>query len=181
MQQKSRKNLISNPNRRQFLQTSGTLGLAVASGVMPQIIYAQDKKILKVRAYADMRSLDPALSQGITDEEIHSSIYSKLIQYKPGREWGWELDAAESIDQVDDTHIKFKLKQGIMFTNGHGEMTAEDVKYSFERILDPKVESTNTPDWGSLKEVIVVYKQDPSCHLTPPPGFGAPVAPKEFG
>ncbi len=149
-----------NPTRRQFLQTSGALGLAAASGGFAEVVYAQGKKVLKVRAYADMRSLDPAYSQGITDEEIHSCIYSKLIQYKPGREWGWQLDAAESIEQVDDTHIKFKLKPGIMFSNGYGEMTAEDVKYSFERILDESIESTNTPDWGSLKEVTVDAKHE---------------------
>ncbi len=148
-------NIIYSPKRRQFLQTSGTLGFAMATGGIAEIVYAQDKKILKIRTYADMRSLDPAHSQGIVDEEIQSSIYSKLIQYKPGREWGWELDAAESIEQADDTHIKFKLKKGIMFTNGYGEMIAEDVKYSFERILDESLESTNTPDWGSLKEVTV--------------------------
>ena len=60
----------------------------------------------------------------------------------------------------DDTRIKFKLKPGIMFTNGYGEMTAEDVKYSFERILDESIESTNTPDWGSLKEVTVDGKHE---------------------
>ena len=146
---------VLDPKRRHFLKTSGALGITAAAAGIPEIVYSQDKKILKIRTYADMRSLDPAHSQGIVDEEIQGSIYSKLIQYKPGREWGWELDAAESIEQVDDTHIKFKLKQGIMFTGGYGEMTAEDVKFSFERILDESLESTNTPDWGSLKEVTV--------------------------
>ena len=145
--------------RRNFLKTSGVLGLAAWAGAS-EIVFAQDKKILKIRTYADMRSLDPAYSQGVVDEEIQSSIYSKLIQYKPGREWGYELDAAESIEQADDTHIKFKLKPGIMFTGGFGEMTAEDVKYSYERILDESLESTNTPDWGSFKEVTVESKYE---------------------
>ena len=162
---------IENPDRRHFLQISGALGLAAAGGAIPRIVYAQGRKILKVRTYADMRSLDPAHSIGIVDEEIHSSIYSKLIQYKPGREWGWALDAAESVEQVDDTHIKFKLRQGVMFTNGYGEMSAEDVKYSFERILDDTVESTNKPDWGSLKEVIVDGKYEGTIV------FGAPYPP----
>ncbi len=56
-------------------------------------------------------------------------IYSKLIHYVPGREWETELEAAEELEQVDDTHIRFKLKPGIMFTGGYGEMTAEDVKF----------------------------------------------------
>ncbi len=73
---------------------------------------------VKVRAYSDLKSLDPAFSGGVFDEEIQSLIYSKLIQYKPGREWGYVLDAAESIEQTSPTTIDFKLKEGIMFTNG---------------------------------------------------------------
>ena len=116
--------------------------------------------VLKVRAYSDLKSLDPAYSGGVFDEEIQALIYSKLIQYKPGREWGYNLDAAESIQQTTPTTIDFKLKEGIMFTNGFGEMTAEDVKYSFERIVDSEVKSTNSPDWGPLKEVVVNSKYE---------------------
>ena len=115
---------------------------------------------VKVRAYSDLKSLDPAFSGGVFDEELQSLIYSKLIQYKPGREWGYVLDAAESIEQTSPTTIDFKLKEGIMFTNGFGEMTAEDVKYSYERIVDSDVGSTNSPDWGPLKEVVVNSKYE---------------------
>ena len=47
-----------------------------------------------------------------------------------------------------------------MFSNGFGEMTAEDVKYSYERILDEDLKSTNKPDWGTLKEVVVDSKYE---------------------
>lgn len=150
----------SNQKRRQFLKVSGAIGIAAATGTFSEVIYADGQKILKIRAYADVNGLDPAFSQGVFDEEIHSCIYSKLIQYKPGREWGYELDAAESIKQVDATHIKFKLKPGIMFTGGYGEMTAADVKYSFERIIDKSLGSNNAPDWGTLKEVTVDGKYE---------------------
>jgi len=152
-------------NRRQFLQASSAFGIVAATGTMGEVVYAAGKKILKVRTYADMRSLDPAFSQGVVDEEIHSSIYSKLIQYKPGREWGYQLDAAESIEQAGPTSIKFKLKKGIMFTGGYGEMTAEDVKFSFERILDDELKSTNKPDWGTLKSVNVTGKYEGSIEF----------------
>jgi peptide/nickel transport system substrate-binding protein len=115
---------------------------------------------VKVRAYSDLKNIDPAFSGGMFDESIQSLIYSKLIQLKPGREWGYVLDAAESIEQTSPTTIDFKLKEGIMFTNGFGEMTVEDVKYSFERIVDPDVKSTNSPDWGPLKEVVVNSKYE---------------------
>ena len=155
------KNSISSAiSRRRFIQASGALGIATASGTMSEVVFAAGKKILKVRAYGDLRSLDPAFSQGVIDEEIQSCIYSKLIQYKPGREWGYQLDAAESIEQASPTTIKFKLKKGVMFSNGFGEMTAEDVKYSYERIIDADLKSTNTPDWGTLKEVTVDSKYE---------------------
>ncbi len=160
MTKKTDSTILSTLSRRRFLQASGALGVATATGGMSEVVFAAGKKILKVRTYADMRSLDPAYSQGIVDEEIQSSIYSKLIQYKPGREWGYQLDAAESIEQASPTTIKFRLKKGIMFSNGYGEMTAEDVKYSYERILDEELKSTNTPDWGTLKEVRVDSKYE---------------------
>jgi peptide/nickel transport system substrate-binding protein len=160
MTQKTDRTNSSAISRRRFIQASGALGLATAAGSMSEVVFAAGKKILRVRAYADLRSLDPAFSQGVVDEEIQSCIYSKLIQYKPGREWGYQLDAAESIEQASPTTIKFKLKKGIMFSNGFGEMTAEDVKYSYERILDGELKSTNKPDWGTLREVTVDGKYE---------------------
>ncbi|WP_164744622.1 oligopeptide/dipeptide ABC transporter ATP-binding protein [Nioella ostreopsis] len=91
----------------------------------------------------------------MVDEEIQGAIYNKLIQYTPGRDWGWQLDAATMIEQVDDTHINFVLRDDIGFTNGFGAMSAEDVKFSFERIIDDALESTNRPDWGPLSHVEV--------------------------
>ena len=168
MPHKTDKIVLSAISRRRFLQASGALGIATAAGGMSGVVYAAGKKILKVRTYADMRSLDPVYSQGIVDEEIQSSIYSKLIQFEPGREWGYRLDAAESIEQATPTTINFKLKSGIMFSNGFGEMTAEDVKYSYERILDDELKSTNTPDWGTLTKVTVHSKYEGTIEFKEP-------------
>jgi peptide/nickel transport system substrate-binding protein len=140
--------------RRAFLRGSTALG---AASLMPMAFHyptwAQDNDTLKIRAYGDAPNMDPAHSVGVVEEEIHASIYNKLIQYKPGREWDWQLDAAEMIEQVDPTHIKFALRDDIGFTNGHGSMTAEDVKYSFERIVAAATESPNKPDMGMLSHV----------------------------
>ncbi|MEX3010705.1 ABC transporter substrate-binding protein [Hoeflea sp. TYP-13] len=155
-------------DRRSFLQGATATGLAAATGVGFSGNAWADGTTLKSRTYADMRSLDPAFSQGVVDEEIQAPIYNKLIQYKPGREWAWQLDAAESIEQVDPTHINFVLKDNIGFTNGFGAMTAEDVKYSFERIIDDKLESTNKPDWGPLSHVEVTGERSGTIVLKNP-------------
>lgn len=144
-------------DRRKFLRGSTAMG---AAAMMPRAAWAQDSNTLRVRAYGDAPNMDPAHSVGVVEEEVHASIYNKLIQYKPGREWGWQLDAASMIEQVDPTHIKFALRDDISFTNGHGAMTAEDVKYSFERVVADATESPNKPDMGPLSHVEVTGERE---------------------
>lgn len=139
-------------NRRRMLQ--GTLGAAVFAA-MPKSGWAQSDTVLRIRDYAEPGSLDPAYAGGVNDEIVYSGIHSKLIQYEPGREWGWKLDAARSIEQDGDKAIKFTLRDDVGFTNGFGQLTAEDVKFSFERMVDPKTEAVNKPDWGPLSHVEV--------------------------
>ena len=143
-------------SRRRFMQGGSALAAAAAlPAAFPRRGRAGEGGTLRVRTYADMRTLDPAFSQGVPDEEIQAPIYNKLIQYRPGREWGWQLDAAAMIEQVDATHIRFALRDDIGFTNGFGAMTADDVKFSFERVVDPALGASNKPDMGTLSHVEV--------------------------
>lgn len=146
-------------NRRNFLKYSMVTAAASAWPFLrPGALWSSEGGILKVRDYSDIKSLDPAFFLSVPEENINACIYNKLIAFKPGRVWEWELQAAKSIRQVDPTHIAFELKDGIMHSNGFGEMTAEDVKYSFERIADPAVKSPNIDDWGPLEKVEVTGK-----------------------
>ena len=143
--------------RRTFLKGAG-LGLAAASMPLGARIWAQTGKVLRVSSYADIDALDPGFYQNGYNVDVMNCIYSKLVRYTPGREWDWELEAAEEIEQVDDTHIRFKLRPGIMFTGGYGEMTAEDVKFSFERVIEH--DSPVKSDWGPLDHVEVTGKYE---------------------
>ncbi|MDA7965455.1 ABC transporter substrate-binding protein [Ruegeria sp.] len=155
--------------RRGFLKGATALGAASAlpMGWANRVMAAEDG-VLRVRAYGDAPNMDPAHSVGVTEEEVHAAIYNKLIQYKPGREWDWQLDAAEMIEQVDPTHIKFALRGDIGFTNGFGAMTAEDVKFSFERIIADATESPNKPDMGPLSHVEVTGEREGTIVLNEP-------------
>jgi peptide/nickel transport system substrate-binding protein len=155
--------------RRGFLKGATALGVA---GMMPMGFasraMAQSDGVLRVRNYGDLSSMDPAHSVGVVDETIHAAVYNKLIQYTPGSEWGWQLDAAAMIEQADPTHIKFALRDDIGFTNGHGAMTAEDVKFSFERIIADATESPNKPDMGSFSHVEVSGEREGTIVLKDP-------------
>lgn len=142
--------------RRQFLKSMAVLSTISCLSITPLV--AAEVDVLKVRAYKDLDGVDPMRFGNFASEQVMNMIYRKLIQYKPGREWEWQLDAAKSIEQVNPTTIRFELKPGIQFTDGYGEMTAEDVKFSFERIADPANNSMNKGDWKQLQEVVVTGK-----------------------
>ncbi|MER8760559.1 ABC transporter substrate-binding protein [Mesorhizobium sp. M0976] len=144
---------LGNVSRRAFLKTGAALGGGIFASGMPlsQAIWAAEGKVLKASSYGDLTKLDPAFYARAVEVDVMNCIYSKLIRYKPGSEWTWELEAAEKIEQVDPTHIRFHLKKGIKFTGGHGELTAKDVKFSFERVI--KLNAPTKPDWGPFDQV----------------------------
>jgi peptide/nickel transport system substrate-binding protein len=146
--------------RRKFLKVSSaaSASLMLAPTIWPRSSWSAEGNILRVRDYADIQTLDPPFYTAFSEENVMGCIYNKLVSYKPGETFEWQLDAAESIVQVDPTHIKFTLKHGIMFTNGFGEMTAEDVKYSFERAIDPKLKATSSKEWEALDHVEITGK-----------------------
>ncbi len=144
--------------RRSLLKGAAAMTLAATTMPLGSRIWAQSGKVLRVSSYADIDALDPGFYQNGYNVDVMNCVYSKLIRYKPGREWDWELEAAEDIEQVDNTHIRFKLKPGIMFTGDYGEMTAEDVKFSFERVIEH--DSPVKSDWGPLDRVDVTGKYE---------------------
>ena len=96
-------------------------------------------------------TLDPHDASDIYSRRVITNLYDRLIETTetleviPG--------VAESWEQVDDLTLKFTLKQGIKFHNGE-ELTAEDVKFTFERAktmprvvtLFEMIDTIETPD-----------------------------------
>lgn len=167
--------------RRRFLQGSAALGAAAM--MRPRFASGSETKILRVRAYLDIQNLDPADRVGAPDDDVFTSCLVRLIEFTPGTDWEWQLDAADMIEQVDPLHVKFGLRRGIAWTNGFGEVTAEDVKYSFERIADPEFDAAYHLDWAALDHVevteqyagTIVLKEPfaPLWHTSLPYGSGA--------
>ncbi|MCC6945915.1 MAG: hypothetical protein IT335_15150, partial [Thermomicrobiales bacterium] len=101
--------------------------------------------------------LDPALTTAFASVAIYEQMYSSLLTLD------FETnnvipDLAESWENVDEQPVEFKLRQGVRFHSGR-EVTAEDVKYTFDRLMDENVavplRSYLGPD--VLAEVIDTY------------------------
>ncbi|WP_371229451.1 ABC transporter substrate-binding protein [Roseovarius sp. 2305UL8-3] len=143
---------------------SAALALVVAAAPGPAAHAAE----LKAQVEADFGQLDPAFWQSSADLNLIHAVFPKLIEFENSETWEWKLSSAESIEQVDDLTITFTLKPGLMWTNGYGEVTAEDVEYSFERFKNEDLAAPNAGDWAPLKDVEVVDKYSGIIHLNEP-------------
>lgn len=98
---------------------------------------ASEDGVIKIGISADLTSFDPHNHNDAQSGYATRNIYSNLIAITPENEFVGDL--AESWEYLDDTNVKFKLKEGVKFQNG-APVTSGDVKFSLERQKDsPKV------------------------------------------
>lgn len=155
-------------SRRGFM--GGVAGFAAISSSI-EIVHAQGKRILKARAWRDIGTLDPGFMTGGVEIEVQFATMPRLAHIdKEGDIFVWRpTEYVESVTETDPTHIAFTLKPGFKWTDGFGELTAEDVKYSFERML----ESDWKDKWVALDHVEVTGKYSGQIVLKEPfPALG---------
>jgi len=103
----------------------------------------------------DIGTFDHAFFTHMLEDYAQGLILSNLVRFKPG---SYELvnDLADTIEQSDDgLTVSFTLKQGVKWHRGYGEVTAEDVKFSYERLAGDDTASPYQGDWSSLDHVEV--------------------------
>lgn len=153
--------------RREAMAAAASLA-AVGTLADPRRAQSETPKIIKIHQRNEMQVLDPANRISFGDEIVMLAIFSHLVQFKPGDTWELSLDAAEEIEQIDPVTVRFRLRPGIMWTNGYGELTTEDVKFSYERIADPDFNAAYYVDWQALDHVEIVDKYTGVIHLKNP-------------
>src|SRR5216684_1653211 len=117
-------------------------GLAVVAAALlaagaPPEGEAQRKKVVSIAA-KEPDTLDPHSSTIGQSQAISRFLYRGLTRFaiKDGKVTTAEVepDLAESWTiSPDGTLWTFRLRRGVQFHKGFGELTAEDVKFSFER------------------------------------------------
>ncbi|NNU82042.1 ABC transporter substrate-binding protein [Halovulum dunhuangense] len=97
----------------------------------------------------DVATLDPAIGYDWQNWSMIKSLFDGLMDYVPGTT---ELrpGLAESYEISEDgMTFTFRLRPGVKFHNGR-EMTAEDVKYSLDRVTNPATQSPGAGFFGSI-------------------------------
>ncbi|MBK0327094.1 ABC transporter substrate-binding protein [Rhodobacteraceae bacterium F11138] len=97
----------------------------------------------------DVATLDPAIGYDWQNWSMIKSLYDGLMDYAPGTT-DLRPGLAESYEISEDGKVfTFKLREGVKFHNGR-VMTAEDVKYSLDRVTNPKTQSPGAGFFGSI-------------------------------
>ncbi|MDE8654601.1 oligopeptide/dipeptide ABC transporter ATP-binding protein [Novosphingobium album (ex Liu et al. 2023)] len=145
-----------------------TLGRQRTRDTVGNGVPVADHKVLRIQNDGDIMCLDPANRGGWYDQVVTNAIFSGLCQFDGGEGWTWSKDAAQTIRQIDDVTIAFELRPGLQWTDGYGEVTAEDVKYSYERFADPRVQAIFKDDWAALDKVEVTGRYSGVIRLKRP-------------
>jgi len=119
-----------------WVLVAGCMGLAVP-------VAAQERPVpggtLKYGTVTEVPAIDPHVYVGSAGKVITEAVYTSLLGFNQKSELVPAL--AESWESPDPRTYVFKLRRGVKFHKGQS-LTAKDVKYSLERILDPATGAT---------------------------------------
>lgn len=100
---------------------------------------ARDPSTIVIRLMGDISTLDPGNVKNVNDMFIATNIYASLVRYIPGTS-DIEPDLASSWEISDDgLEFVFHLREGLQFHKGYGPVTADDVKFTLDRIIEGKM------------------------------------------
>ena len=138
-------------NRRGFMIGAGA---AVASA---RAASAQQRREVSVGFTQDTLTLDPANHRNRDTERVIRNMYDGLLTRDADMRVLPEL--CESFRQVDPRTYEFRLRAGVKFHSG-AAMTAEDVKFTFDRIVKENAMGGQTSPrqslCGPLRDTVVV-------------------------
>jgi len=123
---------------------------------------------LVVAMSQDLPGLDPHPSTSTITYQVLSLVYQGLVDFdrdlkiKPVLAESWKVSP-------DGKQWTFALRKGVKFHNGR-TLVANDVKFSIERILDPKTAARGKGSLGMIESVQVVDPQTVRIHLSHPSG-----------
>ncbi len=102
--------------------------VALAASVLPAMA-----KPFKWAGSSDIQTMDIHSQNSALGNGIHGAVYESLVMFN-SRTLKVEPVLATSWQQVSPTQMRFKLRQGVKFSDGSA-MTADDVVYSLQRAM----------------------------------------------
>ncbi|PRX10882.1 UNVERIFIED_ORG: peptide/nickel transport system substrate-binding protein [Martelella mediterranea] len=146
------------------LLLSASLAVVMAFGPA-NVSLAADMETIVIGTDVDAGTLDPRLTRDTTAQRTANLIYSGLVDLSSSLEPQPEL--AESWESPDPTTIIFKLRPDLTFSDG-SPLTADDVVYTFETILDPDFNAPQRTLYTPIEMVEAIDPQTVKFTLSAP-------------
>ncbi len=108
---------------------------------------------LKFALLRDPVGWEPHINQGVTTYSFMNNIYETLIRYSP--KGVLEPGLAVRWETPDPATYLLHLRRNVKFHSGN-PFSAEDVKYSLERILDPNTAATRSKEFSVMQSLTLV-------------------------
>lgn len=146
-------------NRRDLAKLAGLSGFAASALVATGNVAAQGgtpvpsttaSGELVIGKSAEAVGYDPAVVTATSSIDLLAVVYDTLITFDDSGQPVARL--AESWQQPDELSWIFTLREGVTFHNGQ-PLTAADVKYTFDRILDPNTGSAWTTQFEPVESI----------------------------
>jgi len=153
-------------NRRAFLRVTGTAAAAASVGAAGLFgrrgsVTAADPKrggTLRILQIEPAVGFNPVLEGG-NWPETQRMVYNGLTDFSPTSELVPGLARSWTVSEAADT-FTFQLTPGVKFHDGH-DLTAEDVKFTYEMVVDstvgspfagylPNLKSVEAPETGAV-------------------------------
>ncbi len=128
-----------------------------------------DNDTLIIGSGAEAPGLDPRVEVDIPAFERINLILEPLIVFNTQM----ELEARLAVDWEltnDNYTITFWLREGVTWHDGE-PFTAEDVKYTFEWVLDPDSDAANASLYADIEEIEIEDDHTVHFHLSSPNVF----------
>ena len=127
---------------------------AVAGSMLPLQGFAQADEpkqggSMSIAFKDDIATLDPAIGYDWQNWALIKSMVNGLMDYEPGTTTLRPMLAESYKVAEDGLTYTFKIRSGVKFHNGR-TMTADDIVYSIERVVDPKTQSPGQSFFGVI-------------------------------
>lgn len=120
---------------------------------------ASDQTVRFGIPFNDIGTLDPHVAIGINDLGIVQQVFEGLVEFPPGEMDGSKLTPglAEKWEaSADRKQWSFFLRSGVQWHKGFGAFSADDVKFSLERVMKKEFGSPFQPTLSNIERVDII-------------------------